>query len=98
MIRRPPRSTLFPYTTLFRSIWARTKKTVVFVTHDVVEAVELSDRIIVLQPGGRIYEDITIDPPRPRRQSDPPVAPLPAEVLGRLGEMKAMTPHVAAGG
>src|SRR5437667_7362833 len=23
MIRRPPRSTLFPYTTLFRSVWAR---------------------------------------------------------------------------
>src|SRR3712207_341004 len=96
MIRRPPRSTLFPYTTLFRSIWAQSKKTVVFVTHDVVEAVELSDRIIVLQPGGRIYEDITIDLPRPRRQSDPAVATLQAEVLARLEKMKAMTPQVAA--
>jgi NitT/TauT family transport system ATP-binding protein len=79
-----------------QDIWAQSKKTVVFVTHDVVEAVELSDRIIVLQPGGRIYEDITIDLPRPRRQSDPAVATLQAEVLARLEKMKAMTPQVAA--
>jgi len=38
-----------------QDIWSQSKKTVVFVTHDVVEAVELSDRIIVLQPGGRIF-------------------------------------------
>lgn len=79
-----------------QDIWSQSKKTVVFVTHDVVEAVELSDRIIVLQPGGRIYEDITIDLPRPRRQSDPAVATLQAEVLARLEKMKAMTPQVAA--
>ncbi len=72
-----------------QDIWAQSKKTVVFVTHDVVEAVELSDRIIVLQPGGRIYEDITIDLPRPRRQTDPTVATLQAEVLARLETMKA---------
>jgi NitT/TauT family transport system ATP-binding protein len=72
-----------------QDIWSQSKKTVVFVTHDVVEAVELSDRIIVLQPGGRIYEDITIDLPRPRRQSDPTVATLQAEVLARLEAMKA---------
>jgi NitT/TauT family transport system ATP-binding protein len=68
------------------------------VTHDVVEAVELSDRIIVLQPGGKIYEDITIDLPRPRRQTDPVVATLQAEVLGRLETMKAMsrTPEAVA--
>jgi NitT/TauT family transport system ATP-binding protein len=80
-----------------QDIWSQSKKTVVFVTHDVVEAVELSDRIIVLQPGGRIFEDITIDLPRPRRQSDPAVATLQAEVLARLENMKAMTPQVAAG-
>ena len=73
-----------------QDIWSQSKKTVVFVTHDVVEAVELSDRIIVLQPGGRIYEDITIDLPRPRRQSDPTVATLQAEVLARLEKMKAI--------
>ena len=79
-----------------QDIWARTKKTVVFVTHDVVEAVELSDRIIVLQPGGRIFEEITVGLPHPRRQSDPAVATLQAEVLARLENMKALTPQVAA--
>ncbi len=54
-----------------QDIWSQSKKTVVFVTHDVVEAVELSDRIIVLQPGGRIFEDITINLPRPRRHRTP---------------------------
>ncbi len=63
----------------------------VFVTHDVVEAVELSDRIIVLQPGGLIYEDITIDLPRPRRQTDKKVATLQAEVLARLEKLKEMS-------
>ncbi|OZM77121.1 ABC transporter ATP-binding protein [Pseudonocardia sp. MH-G8] len=72
-----------------QEIWAQSRKTVVFVTHDVVEAVELSDRIIVLQPGGRIYEDITIDLPRPRRQSDAAVAMLQADVLARLEQMRA---------
>src|SRR5258708_13299338 len=31
MIRRPPRSTLFPYTTLFRSIWDKSREEVVWV-------------------------------------------------------------------
>jgi NitT/TauT family transport system ATP-binding protein len=74
-----------------QDIWAQSKKTVVFVTHVVVEAVELSDRIIVLQPGGLIYEDITIDLPRPRRQTDTKGATLQAEVLARLEAMKEMS-------
>src|SRR2546427_383472 len=32
MIRRPPRSTLFPYTTLFRSTWSRTTRATAFTT------------------------------------------------------------------
>ena len=75
-----------------QEIWTRSRKTVVFVTHDVVEAVELSDRIIVLQPGGRIFEDIAIDLPRPRRQSDPAVAMLQADVLARLETMRSAAP------
>jgi NitT/TauT family transport system ATP-binding protein len=78
-----------------QEIWAQSRKTVVFVTHDVVEAVELSDRIIVLQPGGRIFEDIAIDLPRPRKQSDPAVAMLQAEVLARLETMRPTAPQPA---
>ncbi|HEY2872158.1 MAG TPA: ABC transporter ATP-binding protein [Reyranella sp.] len=51
-------------------------KTVVFVTHDLAEAVALSDRVIVMSARpGRIVADVAIDLPRPRSvralQSDP---------------------------
>lgn len=70
-----------------QNIWSKTKKTVVFVTHDVIEAVQLSDRIIVLEPGGLIFDDISIDLPHPRRASDTKVATLQAEILGRFEDM-----------
>jgi NitT/TauT family transport system ATP-binding protein len=68
-------------------LWTATRKTVLFVTHDVVEAVQLSDRIIVLAPGGRIFDDIAIGLEHPRRAADPKVATLQAEILGRFEEM-----------
>lgn len=51
-------------------IWNAAKKTVVFVTHQIDEAVYLSDRVIVMAPRpGRIIADIRIDLPRPRQLS-----------------------------
>lgn len=48
-------------------IWNAAKKTVVFVTHQIDEAVYLSDRVIVMSARpGRIVADIRIDLPRPR--------------------------------
>jgi len=48
-------------------IWDRTKKTIVFVTHDIEEAVYLGDRVVVLSARpGRIREEMKIDLPRPR--------------------------------
>jgi len=48
-------------------IWARTKVTIVFVTHAVEEAVMLSDRVVVMTAGpGRIEKDIHLDLARPR--------------------------------
>jgi NitT/TauT family transport system ATP-binding protein len=48
-------------------IWLEKRKTVVFVTHSIDEAVFLSDRIIVMTPRpGTIAEIISIDLPRPR--------------------------------
>ncbi len=48
-------------------LWEQRKKTVVFVTHSIPEAVLLADRIIVMSPRpGRIEHDIRIDIPRPR--------------------------------
>jgi NitT/TauT family transport system ATP-binding protein len=48
-------------------IWERTRKTIVFVTHDIEEAVYLGDRVIVLSARpGRIRREVKIDLQRPR--------------------------------
>ena len=51
-------------------LWELSRKTVLFVTHSIPEAVLLSDRVIVMssQPG-RILQDLSIDLPRPREES-----------------------------
>ena len=48
-------------------LWLETRKTVLFITHSVEEAVGLSDRVLVMAPNpGHIVEEIVIDLPRPR--------------------------------
>lgn len=48
-------------------LWMDTRKTVLFITHSIDEAVGLSDRVLVMSKGpGRIVEEIAIDLPRPR--------------------------------
>lgn len=76
-------------------IWLESRRTVMFVTHDVTEAVQLSDRIVVLAPGGRIHEIIDVDLPRPRKASDPAVAVLQAEVLARFEALETGQVDVA---
>ncbi|MBI5770699.1 MAG: ABC transporter ATP-binding protein [Verrucomicrobia bacterium] len=50
-----------------QQIWKERKKTIVFVTHNVREAVCLGDRVILLSPHpGRIQEEFRIELPRPR--------------------------------
>lgn len=69
------------------TIWMTTRKTVLFVTHDVFEAVELSDRIIILARGGKLRQDLTIDLPYPRDPSDDRVALTKTEVLRQFEEL-----------
>jgi NitT/TauT family transport system ATP-binding protein len=53
------------------NIWERDRKTVLFVTHSVDEAVYLSDKIVMMSRSpGRIREVIEIDLPRPRRRAE----------------------------
>jgi NitT/TauT family transport system ATP-binding protein len=48
-------------------VWARLRQTVLFVTHDVDEAILLSDRIFVMSTRpGAILEEVTVELPRPR--------------------------------
>jgi len=53
------------------SIWSETKKTVLFITHSIDEALYLSDRVLLMsaQPG-KIVSEIKIDLPRPRKLED----------------------------
>jgi ABC-type nitrate/sulfonate/bicarbonate transport system ATPase subunit len=61
-------------------------RTVVLVTHDVEEAVLLSDRVIVLSTRpGRIVADLSVPLPYPRHRTDPALQRLRAQVLIRLG-------------
>ena len=68
-------------------IWEGTKKTVVFVTHSISEAVYLSDRILVLATKpGRIIEDLKVDLPRPRNE-DMKLTPEFYAITKKLREM-----------
>ncbi|HEV2956663.1 MAG TPA: ABC transporter ATP-binding protein [Xanthobacteraceae bacterium] len=66
-------------------IWARTRVTVLFVTHSVEEAVLLADRVLVMSAGpGRIEGDIAIDLPRPREVSSPEFNAVRRDLARRL--------------
>jgi NitT/TauT family transport system ATP-binding protein len=66
-------------------IWTATKKTILFVTHNVREAVRLADRIVLLgtRPG-RVLEERTIELARPRGPNDEAVARIAADVAARI--------------
>ena len=65
-------------------LWDATGKTVLFVTHDVSEAVELSTRILLFGKGGGLMDDIGVDLPFPRDGASDEVALAKAELLRKF--------------
>jgi ABC-type nitrate/sulfonate/bicarbonate transport system ATPase subunit len=70
-------------------VWQEFGRTVVFITHDVEEAVYLGDRVIVLSARpGTVKRELTVELPRPRRQrmvTEPAFGSLVRGLLGDLG-------------
>ena len=70
-------------------VWRRFGQTVVFITHDVEEAIYLGDRVAVMSPRpGRIVKTVDVPLPRPRRQAmitEPVFSSLLTELLEALG-------------
>lgn len=75
---------------LLTKIWEQHKLTVLFVTHDVEEAVYISDRVLVMtNRPGRIKKEVKVDLPRPRSYEmvgSPEFGELYAEVLESIRE------------
>jgi NitT/TauT family transport system ATP-binding protein len=88
---------------LLLDLWAADRKAVLFVTHDLEEAIALSDRVVIMSagPAARIIGDHSIDLPRPRDASEVRLLPrfhelhkaiwgqLRSEVLKAYGEEMA---------
>jgi NitT/TauT family transport system ATP-binding protein len=67
------------------TVWRETGKTVMFVTHNVREAVRLGDRVVLLASRpGRVAETFPVEIPRPRRIDSTDVATLAAAITDRL--------------
>ncbi|MBV8792509.1 MAG: ABC transporter ATP-binding protein, partial [Pseudolabrys sp.] len=78
---------------LLADVWRETRKTVIYVTHNVAEAVYLADRVIVMTPHpGTVKVDIKITLPRPRDPLSVEFLDYQKQLLQHLGQ------HTAANG
>jgi NitT/TauT family transport system ATP-binding protein len=69
-------------------IWSETKKTIVFITHSVDEAVYLADRIVVLSPRPAVIKEIfEIEFPRPRDRASCDIANMRKNILDEIQRM-----------
>jgi NitT/TauT family transport system ATP-binding protein len=84
---------------LIEEIWLETKKTIVFITHSIPEAVFLADRVYVMSARpGRLSKVFDIDIPRPRPlevQAAPHFVELVAEIKGSIEHKTPARPAAA---
>lgn len=72
-------------------IWMERGLTIVFVTHNVREAVRLGDRVMLMKPSpGRMAREMVVDIPRPRRMDAPEVALRAAELHDELDRQELL--------
>src|SRR5712671_542259 len=72
---------------LLAEVWRETRKTVIYVTHNVAEAVYLADRVVVMTPHpGRVKIDLPVHLPRPRDPLSVEFLDYQKSVLRHLGE------------
>jgi NitT/TauT family transport system ATP-binding protein len=73
-------------------------RTVVLVTHDIEEAAQLADRVLLLtERPARIRDEVRLAAPRPRDPTEPEVVKAVHRILTELG-LEKETPMAAAGG
>ena len=67
-------------------IWEQEKKTILFVTHDVDESIQIADRVVVMSSRpGRIVDVVEIGMPHPRNLSSPEYARIKTRLYEKLG-------------
>ncbi|WP_245634341.1 ABC transporter ATP-binding protein [Janibacter corallicola] len=85
-----------------QSLWLKSRRTVLFITHSIEEAVFLADRVIVLSPRpATIAADIRVDMSRPRHVSDRGAAEFTAyvnEIREEFGKLGIFSDRDPAGG
>ena len=76
-------------------IWTATRKTVVFVTHDIAEAITLADRVAIMTQGprSRIRELIAVELPRPRSPADPTFGRIFSYIEAIIGDVQTVGPE-----
>jgi sulfonate transport system ATP-binding protein len=77
---------------LLQRVWLETRKTIVFVTHDVTEALVLANRVVVMAPRpGRILRDLEVRLPMPRGPDDVALVGLARQIRSMLRESESMS-------
>jgi NitT/TauT family transport system ATP-binding protein len=78
------------------ALWQETRKTILFITHSVDEAIFLAERVVVMTPRpGRIVLDLRIDLPRPRDVTTPEFNTYKREILDMIDPSLRMAASVS---